>query len=68
MITRGFMETPVGSNDPWWYHKRIDEMGVLLKPVENNIIDDSVSCSAALELMRERQLDCFVLFGNSGSG
>lgn len=60
MTTRGFYPVPETKNDPWWFHKPINELKTLAQPLEFNIIDANVSIRDALNKMRDNNVDCLL--------
>lgn len=62
MIARGFMEPIAGDNDPWWTSLPIKQLANRLKPINDYLIDDSVSCSKAIQILKDRSIDILLQF------
>lgn len=62
MITRGFMEVETKKNDIWWTNKKISDMTDFLQPISDNIIKSDVTISKALETMKNKSVDCLLIF------
>ena len=63
MITRGFIDLEINEqSDRWWFHKQISELKSLVKPIEDNIVNENVTCSMAIETMKSKSIDCLLAF------
>jgi hypothetical protein len=62
MITRNFYEVEVKQSDPVWFHKRISDLSSLFKPRDFNFIDENISISEALQIMKLKSVDCLLVF------
>lgn len=64
MVARGFMEAPASDKDPWWFKKPISDMKSTMKSIDTYLIDKSVECSKALQIMKNNSIDCLLNFEN----
>jgi hypothetical protein len=64
MITRGFYSVEANEKDPSWFHKHISEMSSLVKPFDYNFIDQNKTIADALNMMKEKNVDCLLSFEN----
>ena len=64
MITRGFYSVDENEKDPWWFHKHISELNSLVKPFDYNFIDNNKTIADALNMMKEKHVDCLLSFEN----
>lgn len=64
MVTRGFMDVPNNSNDPWWFHKTISELQGQLKPIQDHIVDEKTTMAEAIQRLKEKQIDVLLSFQN----
>lgn len=62
MIARGFMEPVAKDDDPWWTSLPIIQIENKLKPISDFIIDDSVNCSKAIQILKDKSIDLLLQF------
>ena len=61
MITRGFLDVEQNEKDAWWVHHPISTIKSHLHPIEDNIIDEKMTISATLALMKSKSIDCVLV-------
>lgn len=64
MIARGFMEPIISDKDPWWTNLPISQIKENVKQIDEHIIDSNVDCSKALQILKNRSIDCLLQFEN----
>ncbi len=61
MITRGFLDIEPSNHDLWWVHQPIEGLKGFLNSVETNLIDENVTVSEALQIMKKKSIDCLLI-------
>lgn len=61
MITRGFLDIEPSTQDLWWVQQPIEGLKGFLNSVETNLIDENVTVSEALQIMKKKSIDCLLI-------
>jgi len=61
MITRDFLEVEQTEKDAWWVHQPISTLKAHLHSIEDNIIDEKMTISTVLNLMKSKSIDCVLV-------
>jgi len=61
MITRGFLDVEANDENEWWFTEPITKMKQFLRPIDENIIDETTTIKTVLELMKTKSIDCVLI-------
>lgn len=63
MITRGFLDVPVEpGKDFWWFNKPINDIQSLVRPIQDYLVDESVTLSEAIQTLKAKSIDILLHF------